>query len=356
MLNVPNSEVIREIIASFCLSFAVGVVAIWVVLRLLRDRVLDVPNERSSHTVPTPRGGGIGIFLATIVALFAFWRFQLPAVVVVLPAVIVTIVSAWDDIKSLSARARLLVQVLAAASFLGVVFYRYHQADIFHAAPFYNQLLVYLFFILFLLWFSNLYNFMDGSDGLVGTQVVTTLVPAIILIWRLGYANEAYLLTPLLGAYSAFLLFNWNPAKIFMGDVGSVFTGFFIGEIAILLGAAYEPKIFWAIGTLSCGFIVDATFTLLVRLLRRERVWEAHRTHAFQKLLRCGWSHKKVALFYGALNLFWITPVVLVLSDISLYLMVLLAGLPHLCLALKLRAGTDWLPSQSQLSATPRTR
>ncbi|RYZ77832.1 MAG: glycosyltransferase family 4 protein [Proteobacteria bacterium] len=356
MSQVLHSDLNLMILSSLGISFVIGIIAIACVLGFVKNRVLDIPNERSSHSVPTPRGGGVGIFLAVAITLGFFWQFTLNLAAVLIPAIVVTLVSAWDDVKSVSARVRFGVQILASAGFLGIVFYRFQSADIFHAAPFYNQILVYLFFILFLLWLSNLYNFMDGADGLVGTQVVTTMLPALILIWRLGYSHEAYMITPLVGAFAAFLFFNWSPAKIFMGDVGSVFTGFFIGAVAILLGAAYEPKIFWSIGTLCCGFIVDATFTLLVRFSRRDRIWEAHRSHAFQKLIRQGWSHREVALLYGAINLFWIAPVVLFFSDISLYIMVPLAGIPHLILCLKLRAGHELILAPVETPGEPVSR
>lgn len=330
------------IIACTALSFALGLFATYYMLRFAKKReIFDHPNERSLHSSPTPRGGGAATVLACIVGISIYWNGVVDLSVVIGPAALVAALSAWDDVKSLSARFRLMVQIAAAGGFSIVIFRQFAGADIFVAAPLYNQILVYLFFLLFLLWMANLFNFMDGADGLVGTQVITTMIPAMILIWGLGYKHEIFMLLPLVGAYLGFLVFNWNPAKIFMGDVGSVFTGFYIGQVAIILGAAYEPKIFWSIGTLCCGFIVDATYTLLVRFFRKQKVWEAHRTHAFQKLIRMGWSHSRVAFLYGAINLLWIVPVVLIASNISLYLMVILAGIPSLVLCIWTRAGTE---------------
>ena len=253
------------------LALVAGLVLEWLALRLARHEALLVrPNERSSHTQPTPTMGGVVIVV--IVLAYCAHLAQTDAALgwgLFGPLAAVGLIGLWDDLSGLSARLRIVVYALAAAAAMWWVL---------------PELPTWAYVVggLALVWFVNLYNFMDGIDGYaacqalifcLGAQLVTGGVP--------GWAGEALWL--LAGATLAFLTFNWPPAKIFMGDVGSAFLGLLIGVLSGYLALA-EHLPFVAALILLAGFWFDASYTLCVRILTGQAFYEAHRSHLYQRL------------------------------------------------------------------------
>jgi UDP-N-acetylmuramyl pentapeptide phosphotransferase/UDP-N-acetylglucosamine-1-phosphate transferase len=272
---------------SFALSWALtGRVLAW-----LRHRaILDQPNERSSHSVPTPRGGGWGIMLtvlpvwAVIGVLVApetrFWI--VPAALALLMAV------SWaDDRRGLGAAPRFLIQIAAVAAGL---FALPDGAGVFQGLlPLWlDRVLAALAWV----WFVNLFNFMDGIDGIAGGEAASAGAGLALIGWLAGYpAAEPLLALAVAGAACGFLVWNWHPARLFMGDVGSVPLGYVLGFLLLSLATRGA----WAAAVLlPAYFLADATLTLLRRGLRGERVWRAHREHFYQRATQNGRRHDKV--------------------------------------------------------------
>ncbi len=271
------------------------------VLDVLRRRaVLDHPTDRSSHRAPTPRGGGIAV-MATLVPIWAV----VAAAAAERPAEIATVLIAAaglsaltfvDDLRGLSVIVRLLAQIAAVAAGLAVL---PSDRPVFQGLfpPTADLLLTGLLW----LWFVNLFNFMDGIDGISGVEGTTIGlgVMLVALAAGLGAAWALYGLA-LAGAVLGFLRWNWPPARVFMGDVGSVGIGFLGGWL--LLGIAAEGH--WVAALiLPLYYLADATLTLLRRLLRGERIWRAHRSHYYQRAAARLGSHAAVSLGIAATNL-----------------------------------------------------
>jgi Fuc2NAc and GlcNAc transferase len=303
---------------------------------------MDIPNGRSSHTVPTPRGGGVAIVLSFLLTL-PFLAF---AVEVPLPVVwaltgaggLIAVVGFLDDHGHIAARWRLLAHFLAAGWALlwlgGLPAIKLFGADISlgwlgHAlAAFY------------LVWLLNLYNFMDGIDGIASVEAICTCLGACLIYWLTG--NEHLIWSPLLLAMAVlgFLYWNFPPARIFMGDAGSGFLGIILGVLS-LQAAWSSPQFLWVWLILLGVFIVDATFTLIRRLVRGDKVYEAHRSHGYQFASRQFGRHLPVTLAVVFINLFWLLPIALGVGLLGLdgIIGVALAYLPLIFLALRCHAG-----------------
>ena len=245
----------------------------------------DHPNHRSLHTQPVPRIGGfimVPVVLATWLLLPSTPTLQVAA----LSAGILCLISYCDDRLGLPIGLRLGSHLAAAIAFVFIV------------AP---PPLLALAAVFAIVWCTNLYNFMDGADGLAGGMALigfSCLAVAAID----GAPNLALACACIAAATAGFLLFNFNPARVFLGDAGSVPLGFLVGAIGIIgwreaLWDAWFPLVVFA------PFIVDASFTLFRRMLKGERVWEAHHDHYYQRLVRMGWSHRRLALVEYALML-----------------------------------------------------
>lgn len=251
---------------------------IGVMLRSGRVGAVDVPNARSLHSRAVPRSGGLGILAGLAVGLFGAGMGALAALVVLLAAV-----SWWDDRRNLPPWIRLAAHLFCAAALL-----------VTGGVPGWG-LLAALVMVLGLAWLINLYNFMDGADGLAGGMSVVGFGALGLAAQAAGGAALASLTFAAAGAALGFLFFNFHPARIFMGDVGSIPLGFLAGAAGLLgVGAGYWPLPFVLL--VFSPFIVDATLTLVRRALRGERVWEAHREHFYQRLIQSGWSHRRTAL------------------------------------------------------------
>ncbi len=276
---------------------AAGVIACLgtrVLIPLLRQAaVLDHPNERSSHEAPTPRGGGIALLAAILVAWLALIAAGAAApllLVVLFGAVLLAAVSWVDDLRGLSPAMRLLAQCVAVGLALGMV------ALI--GAPILSrgwlpQWLDAVAAGLLWLWFLNLFNFMDGIDGLAGSEAAAIGIGLVLFAsFGIGYDPVvAALAAAIAAAALGFLVWNWAPARIFLGDIGSVPLGYLLGFL--LLGAAAEGH--WKIALiLPLYFLTDATVTLARRLARGEPVWQAHRQHFYQRAVQRGLGHSSV--------------------------------------------------------------
>jgi len=280
----------------FIAVFAVAFVATKVVLAsLLRQSLLDHPNERSSHTVATPRGGGLAMLLVIVptvllLSVYGFISFGQAAFVGGL-AVMLGAVSWIDDVRGLGPLIRLGTHFLGVvmALFSGLV-----DGLVFSGllSPFLDAAVAALIWV----WFINLFNFMDGIDGIAGVETLSIGIGVALIVGFAGMAGIdaglGYFAITIAAAAAGFLIWNWHPAKVFMGDVGSVPLGFMLGWL--LLSLAAEGYLAAALILPFC-FLFDATVTLLRRLLRGEKIWEAHREHFYQKAVQGGKTHAEVS-------------------------------------------------------------
>jgi Fuc2NAc and GlcNAc transferase len=256
----------------------------------LTHDVLDIPNDRSSHQTPTPRGGGMSIALVGLAAFVASWALGLLPLATMIgltgggAAVAVT---GWlDDHSPLRAATRALVQVLASAWLL------LWAVDL-PVTP--MGVGTGLFLVVVLVWCVNLFNFMDGIDGIAGGQGAVAAAAGALLLYQAGAPGLALGAAALAGACLGFLGWNWSPARIFMGDIGSNVLGFWFGGLAVLSDRAGGPPL-WIWILLGGSFVVDATITLIRRMARGEQWYAAHRIHAYQRAVQSGFSHAQVSL------------------------------------------------------------
>jgi Fuc2NAc and GlcNAc transferase len=276
----------------------------------LAHDVVDVPNERSSHRAPTPRGGGVAIVLVSTAALgvLALRGLVRPELLwaVGVGGVAVALVGLADDHRSLPAATRLTVHFAAALWALawlgGLPALRIGA----HLVSF--GWVGYLLGALGIVWTVNLFNFMDGIDGIAASEAIFVAVAGALLSAPLA-GNVAILAAALAfaAACGGFLVWNWPPARIFLGDVGSGYLGYVIVVLAV--AATHDnPAALWVWLILGGAFFADATVTLVRRTLRHERVHEAHRSHAYQWLARRWRNHASVTLAVLSLNLAWLLP------------------------------------------------
>ena len=282
---------------AICLGVVVigGLIARFATGRVLRQlqaqEIVDQPNERSSHVQPTPRGGGWGILAVVIpvwTLVLSMTGFGLSTLWLMLGAVVLAAISWIDDLRTIAARHRLAVHIIAVL--LGILALDGLGPIVPLPLPLWLDRVI---IALAWLWFLNLYNFMDGIDGLAGSEtasiglgvvVVITASPILIGGWPAGAVLGAALTAGSLG----FLMLNWHPAKVFMGDVGSIPLGFLIGWLLFALAA--QGHLTAAI-ILPLYFCADASPTLLKRLKNGAKPWEAHREHFYQQSVQGGRSH-----------------------------------------------------------------
>jgi UDP-N-acetylmuramyl pentapeptide phosphotransferase/UDP-N-acetylglucosamine-1-phosphate transferase len=251
------------------------------ILLRYRGLPLDRPNERSLHSTPVPRVGG----LALVAGVAGGWMFVADAVpwTIWAPASMVFAISCIDDVADLSAAVRLAVHLVAAAM---------TAFGLGYAA---NGLVATLIAVLAIAWMTNLFNFMDGSDGLAGGMALFGFGAYALAAWIAGDVALALACGSISAAAGTFLWFNFYPARVFLGDAGSIPLGFLAASLGMLgwidgLWPIWFPLVVFS------AFVVDATVTLLRRLARGERVWQAHREHCYQRLVRQGWGHRRTAL------------------------------------------------------------
>ncbi|NKB56212.1 MAG: glycosyl transferase [Alphaproteobacteria bacterium] len=268
------------------------------VLKFLhRHAIFDHPNKRSSHTGLVPRGGGLAVVSVLIVAwaVVTAPENRIEVGTVLLAALLLAGVSWIDDLRSLPPWIRLLAQ---AAAVLPALVWLGPKGPVFHGlVP--GPLDLALSGLVWL-WFINLFNFMDGIDGITGVETASIGAGIALIASRgLGFGLDPTLAATVSAAAIGFLWWNWHPAKIFLGDVGSVPLGFLLGWL--LLNLASDG--YWAAALiLPLYYLADATITLLRRAARRERVWKAHREHFYQHAVQNGRSHATVSIGVGVCN------------------------------------------------------
>lgn len=271
--------------------------------------LIDVPNDRSSHTVSTPRGGGIAIVVSSVVAM----GFMAAAGAVSTNLVValggggmaVAVIGFFDDRSSLPAGTRLVVHFAASAWAVAWVGY----VDVLEVGGAVIRLgvLGYALSVVTIVWFLNIFNFMDGIDGIAASEALFISVAAVVFSARLGLPRPTAAVGIIVGAATAgFLIRNWPPARIFMGDVGSGYLGFIIAVLALANGRRI-PSVLWTWLIVAGVFVVDSTVTLIRRMLRGERLSMAHRTHAYQILARKT-SHATVTIAVIVINMIWLMP------------------------------------------------
>ena len=307
---------------------------------------LDIPNERSSHITPTPRGGGIA-FVAT--SLIGFLLLLLnddlngtELLALCCAGVIVAIAGHLDDRQKISgATVRLVLHAISAIILIvGVGIPA--QISLFDRTV--NTGIVgSILGVIYLVWLLNLFNFMDGTDGIAASEAIFVVLAGAFLNYHvLSDANHSAVAVVLAASTFGFFLYNWSPAKIFMGDVGSGYLGIGVGGLS-LIAANQDPDLLWAWIILLAVFVSDATVTLIRRLLRKQKPHVAHRSHAYQHLAIRLNSHAKVALLVLAANIIWLLPIAFLVADKQLAgsTGVIIAYAPLLVAALALGAGKD---------------
>lgn len=287
--------------------------ASWILVGLtrlvaLRFGLMDIPNARSSHVSPMPRGGGIAIVVVTLSALSitALGDSEGLAYTIAWMAggAVVALAGLIDDIRALSPAVRLAVHVIAAL----IVLFATRGLPVPSGGGVDFGSLGWVIGAGAIIWSINSYNFMDGIDGLAASECLFVAGAAVVLLcWSHRADPLQFPLLALAAASAGFLIWNFPPAKIFMGDVGSGFVGFSVAAAAFMTAATGSLSL-WSWLILNGLFFADATSTLLVRLLRGERVYLAHRSHVYQRLATRWGSHRRVTIAYAVINLIWCLP------------------------------------------------
>ena len=263
----------------------------------IKNALLDEINERSSHTIPTPHGGGIAIAITWFVGigyLYAVDEIDTNLFYALLVGIVISIVSFFDDIYDLSPKIRLMIQ--STVSVLGISFLGGLDSLNFGFITVDNQIVTNIIAFIAVLWFINLYNFLDGINGYAGAEMLFLSLAAFIF-----FGGNYFLVSAV--AILGFLYWNWNQAKIFMGDVGSTLLGYNIAIFTIYY-ANIESTNLWIWIILFGLFWFDATLTLIRRKLNGEKLSLAHKKHAYQRLTQSGYSHLKVSSLAVLVNIF----------------------------------------------------
>lgn len=322
------------------------IVASWALTLVLRryalvKSLIDIPNERSSHSVPTPRGGGVAIVASFLLGLPILVALDLlsPAALCSLfgAGLLVALIGFADDHGHIAARWRLLGHFIAAAwalywlnglppmEFLGVTFELGWFGDVLA--------------MVYMVWMLNLYNFMDGIDGLASAEAISVCLGICTVYWFTGFPELIWVPLLLGAAVAGFLFWNFPPARIFMGDAGSGFLGIVLGSLAIH-ATWTAPQLLWSWLILLGVFIVDATWTLITRLVRGDKIYQAHRSHTYQLASRYFRSHKVITVLIVFINLGWLLPLAIWVGAGGSWLFGIIAAYTPLCLiAWKFKAG-----------------
>ncbi|MEA1890797.1 MAG: glycosyltransferase family 4 protein [Pseudomonadota bacterium] len=281
----------------------------------LKKDLLDIPNARSSHSVPTPRGGGLSIIIVLLLSAVASLFLPdapVPLLVSLVLATLAYAVLGWQDDKhDLPASIRFLFQLLIATIFTAwLAWYGTPEFTLSIAG-----IAIILSSVLWITWMANLYNFMDGIDGI--SAVETIILGATTSYWfaMSGAISIAIICIAVAGAALGFLRWNWSPAIIFMGDVGSLALGAFFAIMA-MIGSSSQDIPFSAFLILYAVYLADSGVTLLRRMIKRERWWQAHRSHFYQRAVQSGYSHAQVSLAVMVINLLLAVLASLVVVDI----------------------------------------
>ena len=276
---------------SFC-SVIIGLLGTIISFKLFLPlfislKFLDKPTDRSNHIRPIALGGGV-IVVPIIILVSSILNFQWPAVIIIVMSILF-LISFLDDLKNLGASLRLITHIFCA----GIYFYFYIFAQIEIPIIINNDFLTIIICVLSIAgiaWFINAFNFMDGIDGITGIQIIFLTGSLILFNYYLNYKSDLLQFT-VIGATLGFLFFNWSPAKVFLGDSGSIPLGFLMTHFLI----DFALKGFWVAALiLPMYYILDTSVTLIIRIFRKESFWKAHSQHFYQKLVRRGKTHEEV--------------------------------------------------------------
>ena len=331
---------------SFVLVVASAVITRQLIVNSHRFSKMDIPNERSSHITPTPRGGGIA-FVAT--SLIGFLLLLLnnalngtEILALCCAGSIVAIAGHLDDRQKISgATVRLVLHAISAIILIVGVGIPSELALFDRTVN--TGIVGSILGVVYLVWLLNLFNFMDGTDGIAASEAIFVLLAGALLNYHvLSDSNHSAAAVVLAACTFGFILYNWSPAKIFMGDVGSGYLGILVGGLS-LNSANQDPELLWVWIILLAVFVSDATVTLIRRLMRKQKPHVAHRSHAYQHLAIRLNSHAKVALLVLAINIAWLLPIAFLVADKQLAgtTGVIIAYVPLLIAALAFGAGKD---------------
>ncbi|MEO6361698.1 MAG: glycosyltransferase family 4 protein [Caldimonas sp.] len=326
---------------------ALGAAASWALTSSVRRHavqsgLLDRPNERSSHSVPTPRGGGIAIVVSYLglvgAALGAGGIDPRLAAALLGAGGVVAVLGFVDDLYSLSARWRFLGHAAAAAWVL-------YWLGPLPSVPVFGAVIdlgiaAALLSALYLVWSVNLFNFMDGIDGIASLEAIAVSLGGAFVWWLTQPQGDWRMAVAFAACVAGFLVWNFPPARIFMGDAGSGFLGCVVATLA-LWSSHTASHLFWSWFILGGCFMVDATVTLVRRVARGQRFNEAHRSHGYQYAARRHGSHKKVSIFFLAITALWLFPlaVAVALHHLDGLIGVAIAYVPLGWLAWRYKAG-----------------
>jgi len=281
----------------------------WVRIYALKNQVLDVPNQRSSHTIPTPRGGGLAIVISSQLGFYFCYLFGYLALDEYLGLLVagltIAAISFIDDHRHIHPLLRLVTHSVAVAFCLYIL----RELPIINLGGLVITInwLLGCFLFVSLVWLINLYNFMDGTDGIAGVQAVLIAIGAIIVLIAIGDYELVVFWGVLLVTVGGFLLMNLPPAKIFMGDIGSCYLGLVIGVLGLITTLNTGVSL-WVWPILLGFFVVDATTTLIMRVFRGQKWYVAHRSHAYQILTVRYSNHKAVLKKLILINIIWLYP------------------------------------------------
>jgi Fuc2NAc and GlcNAc transferase len=292
-----NKLEILSLVIAFVLSyFGVEIFRRW----CLKREVVDIPNERSSHSDPTPRGGGIIIVILSLAFYIAYasingsikWAY-------ILGAIGISAISWFDDLISIKSSWRFMVHSFAAIiAITGIGTLNLETFGIPESHWF-----SYIVTFLWIVWLTNAYNFMDGIDGIASSQAITASIGWAFFGFVAETPEITYFSAILLTTNLGFIIHNWSPAKIFMGDVGSAFLGFTFAVIPLYFKENSFDRNAFVFGIIAVAlFLFDSIFTFLRRVLYREKFWQAHRSHIYQRLVFNGNSHARVTFGYALVS------------------------------------------------------
>lgn len=284
--------------AYLTLTFGLSTIGVGLFRAYAIDKgMLDQPGPRSSHIAPTPRGAGVVFFAGWLILLGVLYHYLMlhkHYLWLFSPAVIVGLAGFWEDHKGLSAMARFFIQCLCAVASLFML-----NEGGYLLQPWLPDFIplpaAFAITAFIMVWMVNLYNFMDGSDGMAAQQGIFIFTMGGLFLFQADAYELATVSWGLVALLGGFLIWNWPVAQVFMGDCGSYFLGFLVSLFA-LIGYKYfqVPLTAWII--LTSLFWFDATLTLIRRMLAGQKWYQPHRSHAYQRMLQHGWSHRKVLL------------------------------------------------------------
>lgn len=304
----PTFDSIESVLwpaAALLVFVATAVLVDLMILLAARWRLVDLPNRRSAHSLPTARGGGLAIVLLfSLAAVTVCIRWPEMAVPVLLgcllPCLVIAAIGFIDDIRPLRAFHRLFLQIAVAATITGVL--GPIQSVAVAGRPAVDLgVLAWSLTVLWIVGLTNAFNFIDGSDGMAGLGAVVSALAIAAIGMRTPAHGPMMLAAFLAAAVGGFLVFNWPPARIFMGDVGSGFLGTFLATLPLVFPEAARPAVILPIAMCLWPFIYDPLVSVIRRVWNGKNPFEPHREFLFHRLIRSGATHAQAALLYGLL-------------------------------------------------------